>query len=244
LDFVDFPYLINFNKFIQRLRKTKPVYMHGLYPSSHDICSKTFVEDLDIKYINKLIEVVDMKGISMHFEGPDYDTSKEELIKTISHNINYLREAFTGSEFFSIENVDLGRRPYANDANVISEIIYQSNADFLLDISHAYIASNRLGIDAKEYIKKLPLNKIYEIHINGWAEKDGDIMAHIKITEPAYELLEYVLQLAQPKLVTVEYGRHNDRIDIGCPVMKNNEINKRAMDEIAEQVERVRDLIY
>lgn len=68
-------------------------------------------------------------------------------------------------------------------------------------------------------------------------------MAHIKINDFAYELLDEVLQVSKPKLVTIEYGRHNDRINCGCPVMKNNEINELAMVEIAQQVERVRKLI-
>lgn len=49
-----------------------------------------------------------------------------------------------------------------------------------------------------KYIHRLPLGRVHEIHINGWAEKDGQIMWHIKINNEAKdEIVEQVNKLRE-----------------------------------------------
>lgn len=59
----------------------------------------------------------------------------------------------------------------------------------------------------REYIGRLPLERLYEIHINGWMHTERGMMAHTKIHEEGYELLEEVLSRTKPRIVTLEYGR-------------------------------------
>ena len=69
------------------------------------------------------------------------------------------------------------------------------------------------------------------------------MMAHTKIHEEGYELLEEVLSRTKPRIVTLEYGRGDDRLGAGIPLMKPVVCNERAMEEIEEQVGRLRKLI-
>jgi uncharacterized protein (UPF0276 family) len=143
----------------------------------------------------------------------------------------------------SIENADNIVWGELIKPGIITKMIYESGCSFLLDISHAYCASRWLNMNFIEYLKKLPLEKVYEIHINGWIQKGNDIMCHTKINQEGYEALKEVLQHSQPKIITVEYGRHNDRIGSGVPVMTADSINEKAKDEIIEQVYRIREIV-
>ncbi|WDV46617.1 DUF692 family protein [Clostridiaceae bacterium M8S5] len=243
MDVFDSPDLIELKKLANRLKQTKPINLHGLNPSLHNICSKTFIEDLDVDIVRELIDICELKGLSIHLDGSDINDTRAELLERVVNNIRYVKNTFNDLEFFALENIGLLRNPFVYEADFISEIIQQSDADFLLDISHAYVAAKSLKIDIWDYMKVLPLDRVYEIHINGWIEKGSQIMAHTKIHEEGYRLLKQVLDISKPKMITIEYGRHNDRINSGCPVMKKDVINVRAMDEIEEQVIRIRRIL-
>lgn len=156
----------------------------------------------------------------------------------------YLKETFNKVDFITIENVERGKSPFITNPEIISRVVKEANIKFLLDISHAKWASNNRNEDFITYLNRLPLDKIYEVHINGWAEKAGDIMCHIKIGDEGYEILQYLLSKCSPEIITLEYGRHNDRIGLGCPIMKPDCINNEAKDEIIEQVNKLRKLIH
>jgi len=203
-------------EFAARASTIRPVLLHGWYPS-----------------MDRLIEISKTPGISFH---PDWENSTASDIVAF---VQALQERYAHLDFISVENSGaIEAQPL-----ILSEIVRQSGCDFLLDISHAWCASRRLGMDFRSYLSQLPLERLYEIHINGWVEKGNDIMCHVKINEAGYEILKELLALCQPKIITIEYGRDDDRIGCGCPVMRPGEMNAQAMEEIIEQVERIREII-
>jgi uncharacterized protein (UPF0276 family) len=235
--------LPRYERFLQSTKKVKPLIIHGLYPSPHNICSPNFKRDLRLELVYNILKVSESPGISLHFDGAEENMSRDQIVEITVENIRYLKETFKGIEFISIENVEKGKSCYINDPGVISEVIKRSDAYFLLDISHAICAANDRKEDFNKYLHELPLQYIYEIHINGWAEKNGDIMCHLKINEEGYKILQSILNICSPQIVTLEYGRHNDRIGLGCPIMKPDCVNDRAKEEIIEQVNRLRQII-
>ena len=193
-----------------------PLLLHGWYPS-----------------MERLIEISKTPGISFH---PDLDSS---TVSGVVAFIQSLQEKYAHLDFISVENSGaIEAQPL-----VLSEIVRESGCTFLLDISHAWCTSRRLGMDFWAYLAQLPLERLYEIHINGWAEKGDDIMCHVKTNEQGYQILKELLTVCSPKIVTIEYGRENDRLGCGIPVMRPGEVNERAMEEIAEQVGRIREII-
>lgn len=241
--------LSDYQQLVTKLNQVCPVIIHGLGLKPHNICSKTFIEDFDVNYAKKIIELSGVNGISLHLAGIDNLLSQEENKKIIIKNINYLKKQFYDVEFISLENVD--GNPFMKehdfgiciDPDFISEIVYESNLDFLLDISHAYCSSKNLGIDFKTYLYKLPLDKVYEIHINGWIETEHDIMSHTTINDLGYETLQDILKKYKPHIVTLEYGRGNDRLDYGIPLISPNSICETAKNEIMTQIKRLWEII-
>ncbi|MEJ6951762.1 multinuclear nonheme iron-dependent oxidase [Natronospora cellulosivora (SeqCode)] len=119
----------------------------------------------------------------------------------------------------------------------------QSDSRFLYDISHAYWSSVKRGESFENYVSKLPLDKVYEIHINGWEEKDGIIQGHTKIQDEGYDYLNDLLSTYPIEIVTLEYGRHYDKIDSGCPLVNIDKVNPDAKVEVEEQLLRLKEII-
>jgi uncharacterized protein (UPF0276 family) len=97
------------------------------------------------------------------------------------------------------------------------------NCGLLLDISHARISAHHLGIDEREYISKLPVKRLREIHYTGLHNINGKLVDHLPILEEDWPILEWVMSqinsgdFSQPWLLAFEYGgigeRYADRSD-------------------------------
>lgn len=245
----DKPELADYIPFITELKRIKPVLLHGLLPSKQKIGSKTFIKELNYDVVRRVIELSGTPGISIHLDGIDTTLPNEINKSIIIDNIQYLKMKFNDMEFISCENVhgdpfsDTDEFGICLNPTFISEIVEETGVSFLLDISHAYCTARKVKMGFDDYITALPLDKVYEIHINGWVEAENDIMAHTKINETGYTALESLLKRCDARIVTLEYGRGNDRIGCGVPVMSPNTINEAAKEEIAAQIFQLRDII-
>ncbi|MHB1153897.1 MAG: multinuclear nonheme iron-dependent oxidase [Eubacteriales bacterium] len=233
-----------FENFCDKLTLKRPVLLHGLYPAPHDLSSRTLQQSYNDEKANRLIKMTNTPGLSFHpalSKLPD-DVPFDDIYATIAANAKFIKEKYADMEFVSIENTDNIQWRDLIDPQVIKKMLDETCCDFLLDISHAYCAAKHLCINFYDYLKKLPLEKTIEIHINGWVETESDIMSHTKTHDAAYGALQEVLGYCSPKIVTVEYGRHNDRIGAGVPVLSLNHINEQAKYEIEEQIYRIRKI--
>ncbi|MCL2509268.1 MAG: DUF692 family protein [Oscillospiraceae bacterium] len=240
--------LIGFRRFVSRVSKVRPVLLHGLYPAFHDLSSPLLKEKFDPHVADRLLKITKTPGISLHqyLSKANLCVSEEQLVKTIAENVLFLKGKYPGLDFFSVENPSDPGAGALLKPEVMSEIAARADCDFLLDVSHAYCASRFMGEDFERYLSRLPLERVCEIHINGWVEKGGEVgdrMCHVKINEEGYRILRWLLARCRPDIVTIEYGRDNDRIGAGCPVMSPNKISGDAKKEIVEQVARVREIM-
>ncbi|MCL2519043.1 MAG: DUF692 family protein [Oscillospiraceae bacterium] len=232
--------LDEFEIFCEKLTVKRPILLHGLGSLPHDLSSPTFQTDFDKDEANRLIKMTKTPGLSFH---PTF-TEKDFSFDNIVSNAKFIKEKYSHMEFVSIENMDSLRWGDLIKPDVIHRLLDETGYGFLLDISHAYCASRWLDIPFRSYLKMLPLEKVTEIHINGWIVKDNKIMCHTKINDEGYAALEEVLQYCVPQIITVEYGRDYDKFDIGIPLISPDSINERAKDEITEQIQKIKQLIY
>lgn len=62
-----------------------------------------------------------------------------------------------------------------HEADFLTEIIQRTGCGLLLDINNIYVTSVNHGLDAKDYVDRLPLPRVGEIHLAGHADAvDGD----------------------------------------------------------------------
>lgn len=252
LDYIKYPSISDTNlKELEDIMNENNIHMlfHGMVQKNHystNIASDTFVDDIDIKASKEAVKISKTPGLSMHIgdsqEGYDNIHTKNELLEIIYKNIKYLKENFPNMDFYSLENKENPLNKVLIDPTFITDCINYTKCDFLLDISHAAIASKNIGMDFYEYLSKLPLDKIYEIHINGWEyDKNGNAISHIKINEEGYKALEYVLKRSNTKIVTIEYGAFLEGKKL--TYIKNfKEESFEVRNEVLEQINRIKNI--
>jgi uncharacterized protein len=122
-----------------------------------------------------------------------------------------------GAERVIVENVPhefpggVISRP-AVDPQVISRLVHEAGCGFLLDLSHARITARQLGLDEREYIAGLPVDRLCELHITG-LDHDGRYWRdHMPLTDEDWAAAEGAMahihagRWARPEIVALEYG--------------------------------------
>ncbi len=255
----DDPTMETYERWIQETQRLRPVMIHGLGQRGNDIGAEDFREKFSPDTARRIFSLAGVKGASLHLCGGDTGYTAARRKQIILDNISFLKDSLGKLEFLSLENVD--GNPFSdlfyNDVCVqpdfIREIVEEADVDFLLDISHAYGSATQLDMDVREYISRLPLNRLYEIHINGWMRTETGLMAHTKIHPEGYKLLGEVVEhcwkggeaagCSGTRYVTLEYGRGDDRLKAGIPLMREGRINELAMEEMTEQIANLNMLL-
>jgi hypothetical protein len=175
--------------------------------------------------------------VNLHLS-PRADVAPAEtgaLIDNLVRDVQVLTGAF-GPENVVVEN-DSGGFGVADAAlqpEVIRAVIEKSGCRLLLDLAHARLAARILGMDVKDYLAGLPLDRIGEVHITGvqfldekwqarlrdsgllnehWLEKFRNVwMDHLPLTEEDWEYIEWSIgqihagAWSAPRIVSSEYG--------------------------------------
>ena len=179
--------------------------------------------------INSLIKIKskkkDLKLISFHlascykkpklkkgiFHPSGIKISVEELKYNAQININRIKEIFGKNISISVENNNYFKTEaydYVTDPDFISSIVYDNDINFLFDISHARISSINSGVDFYEYLSKLPLNRVNQIHISKEeVDSSGEVFdAHeLPSDKETEEIIKFIKKYSTLKYITVEY---------------------------------------
>ena len=136
--------------------------------------------------------------------------SRDELKQNIRSRLDIIKEQFPNK--IAIENTNYYPFPayeHVTDPEFISEIVYENDIYFCLDIAHAIVTSRNLDNLLKSYIDALPLDRCVEVHLS----KPGLVAGswrdlHEKPAEFEFYMLERILDKAKEDVyVVVEYDR-------------------------------------
>ncbi len=97
---------------------------------------------------------------------------------------------------------------YAASPATIREIVVGTGSGLLLDLAHAWVAASNQAMKDEQYLEKLPLEQVKQIHISGPRKQRDHLQdAHESLSEEDYALLDWTLQRTSPQIVTLEYIR-------------------------------------
>jgi uncharacterized protein (UPF0276 family) len=120
----------------------------------------------------------------------------------------------------------------------VSTVIAETGCDMLLDLAHARVSADVLGMDVRDYLSQLPLDRVVELHLSGPRRLgevdparqeqvrreaagiahllpfgDANLMdAHEPMGEADYALLGWTLERASPRAVSLEYYREPEAL--------------------------------
>ena len=180
--------------------------------------------DVDFDRIEKFIAETDTPHVNSHLVTPRSCTPDDPTeLKRV--NDIWLEEIGRMVEHFGPERVVLEHYPFtmatpyiapAVDPAVFSKVITDTDCQFLLDLAHARITADTLGMDAKDYIRALPVDRLTEMHITGIRPFGGVLTDHFGMEDGAWEILDWSLkeihsgQWKKPRIVAFEYGGVGD----------------------------------
>ena len=176
-----------------------------------------------IKQLSEYMACTQSQWISLHLEllpllvyyfsskfglnlGPPDATQAK---KTFLHYLTQVKNAFEAPIILeNLASLHQAKYAYAADPALISEIVCASGSGFLLDIAHARVAASNLGINVHDYLERLPLDLVRQIHVSGTREINGTLKdAHEAMQGEDYAILKWLLQRTKPVVVTLEYFR-------------------------------------
>jgi len=190
------------------INKKHKIVLHGVIPSSGSIIDPHLCDF--IEEFATFVKSTDQKWLSFHFDHKSSYMSND-FDKTIENNISKIRKYCGDNIQILIENVPPTgtNQDWCMDPEVISEYCRKYDFGFLLDIAHLIVASKFRGEKVEEYLSKLPLGKVKEIHVSGCLKlPDGSYLDnHTECNSRVYKLLEYVLhKTPNCEMISIEYS--------------------------------------
>lgn len=203
--------------------ETIPCYIHfGLDAGSGQM------QQVNWEAINDLRKHTDTPFVNVHAvayakDYPNVDVltnDTEHIQQIIQDTIDDIELLATkvGMENIIIENV-ICRGKGENmmkaiiEPDILSEIVRSTGCGLLLDIAHAQMTSMCLNFEVKEYISKLPVDHLKELHITGiQPDQTGRLRDSMPMTEEDWELAKWAIQnikggvWPEPWVVAFEYG--------------------------------------
>ena len=193
----------------------KPVYLHLDITVGRDRLHK-----LNFERLREMLVETATPHVNCHLAGmPDLKAGNkahhDKLLSQWVKELEVLKREFSGYPVIS-ENLPfeplIPEYHLASDAELISKASNETDTGLLLDISHARITADTLGIDYQEYVEKLPLDRLHELHITGVRRYHGYLEDHFEMQPEDWPSAEWAAgqirhgAWREPEIVAFEYG--------------------------------------
>jgi uncharacterized protein (UPF0276 family) len=210
-------------KVMERALEAYPITCHGLSLSLGS------PEELDWEFIGELKEFLDTYKVAIYSEHLSYTKSKNAHLydllpipfrqDAIDHVVDRIRRVQDRLKRpLAIENVSYYTPVAAEMTEVefVSEIVERAGCNLLLDVNNVYVNAFNHNYDAKDFIGKLPLDKVAYIHMAGHEQVEPDLIIDTHgqpIIDPVYELFEWTIQKMDPVPVLLERDYNFEDLD-------------------------------
>ena len=207
---------------LARARAIRPIYLHfPLHAGDGSLRAADWgqVEEALAQTGTPFVNV-HLQANSQDFPGMAAATSapedRERVTEALIRDVRLVTGRF-GPERVIVENVpyrgpDEGRIALCVDPDVIRRVVEETGCGLLLDLAHARLTCLALRRDAREYVARLPVARLREMHVTG-AQSDGRRLRDSMPMGPEdWDLLAWALerirdgQWAQPWALALEYG--------------------------------------
>jgi uncharacterized protein len=201
-------------KQLDKAAEKYPITCHGL---SLSIGSP---DDLDLDFLHKIKKFIKQYNVQIYSEHLSYakcDNAhlydllpipfRKDAVKHIISRIKQVQDVLEMP--LAIENVSYYTPVAAemDEATFISEIVNGSGCNMLLDVNNVYVNSFNHKYNAKEFITKLPLDKVAYIHMAGHEQISDTVIIDTHgeaVIDQVFDLFEYTTGLLKPVPVLLE----------------------------------------
>lgn len=212
---------------VDRVRERFPILSHGLMMSLGGI------DPFDDAYFTELSRYVGRLAAPFHSDHLSFSGSGGRILHDLlpvpvsrasaRHAVARIREARDRLGMpFAIENITHYLLPGSvadplDEATFLADVIHESGAGLLLDVNNVYVNAHNYGFDAVAFLKRLPLDRVVEIHIAGHEHDAEDgllIDTHgADMVDPMLDLLTWTVARTGPVPVLLERDHHVPPVD-------------------------------
>lgn len=201
-------------KILDKAAEKFPITCHGL---SLSIGSPDELDVEFVKQVKKFLKQYNVKVYSEHLSYSKCDNAhlydllpipfRQDAVKHIVQRIKQVQDILEMP--LVLENVSYYTPVAAEMTEVefISAIVKESGCNLLLDVNNVYVNSFNHQYDPKEFIKKLPLDKVAYIHMAGHEQVSDTLIIDTHgqaVIDPVFELFGYTVGLIKPVPVLLE----------------------------------------
>ncbi|MFH9355123.1 DUF692 domain-containing protein [Kitasatospora sp. NPDC017646] len=171
-----------------------------------------------VKKIQRLVERIDPEWVSDHLcftQVPGLNLGQltplaftPETAEIAARNIRLVAQELDRP--FAVENISYYFRvPWStmSEAEFIAEVVTRADCYLLLDLTNVLNNATNLGFDAADFLDRIPLERVLQIHLAGGYWQDGvllDTHSHPVPAQILELLLDFVPRMPALKAVMIE----------------------------------------
>ena len=166
-------------------------------------------DPLDIDFVKQVAEFMklhDIKAYSEHLsycsnDGHMYDLMPipftEEAVHYVADRIRTVQDII--EQPLIIENVSAYAQPgkEMEEIDFLKAVVEEADCRILLDVNNVFVNSTNHGFDAKDYLRKIPTERISYLHIAGHYEEAEDLLVDTHgatVKQSVWDLLDFTYQ--------------------------------------------------
>jgi len=222
-------------EFIRALEKY-PLFTHGL---SLSIGSP---DELDYEFLGKIKAFLEETGAQIYSEHlsfakcdnahlydllpiPFTDDAVHHVVDRIRKVQDFLERKLT------IEIVSYYTPVAAEmtEIDFVNTVLQEADCELLLDVNNVYVNSFNHHYDAREFISKLPMDRVSYIHMAGHEKVADDLIIDTHgrpIIDPVYDLFEFTMK----------------KLDRDVPVLLERDFNIPELEELQREINMLRQI--
>ena len=217
--------------------KKYKIVLHGIIPSSGSILDPNLCENLD-NFMHYIINTK-QKWLSFHFDYRE-KYNDQNYMRSLEKNLGILRAKFPNLQIL-IENVPpvSQMEPWYIEPKTFNSVLKKYDLKMLLDISHAYVSADYMGISFEEYLSQFDLDRVVEIHFSGTGiNEEGKLFdAHLEGGQQDFDCFEYAIKKCpNVQMITLEYSPIVDP--------QNQSENLTAYNNQQQQIQKLEQIYY
>lgn len=254
IDFVDYFKLYSIDENLSGFdwcAEHRNVMFHGFIGNGSNLGDDDFWGSRDVEKQKDYYTRGNTPYTSMHINRTGDEVDSEEVtFEKMKKNVQLVKDDF-GMDTL-LENVPARyqnrKKDFISSPEFISKLVYETDSYFLFDIGHARVAADVLGIPFDEYVDRLPMDRVVEMHLAGTSPRalGGIRPTHKCMNEEDYKFLEEAVKKYKTlKTITLEYGPafYEEGEINNYPVVSFDKFDPIAKKEVYEQLLRIKEII-
>ena len=150
----------------------------------------------------------------------------EQAVDYVAERIRHSQDIL--ERRIAIENVSYYAAPgqQLSEIDFINAVLEQADCDLLLDVNNVYVNSVNHGYDARDFIARLPAERIAYMHIAGHYQENENLIVDTHgadVIDPVWQLLDFSYRTL---------GQH--------PTLLERDFNLPPLDQLLEEVATIR----